>query len=250
MTARCPSVADNLSHPHSHPADAGAEKGPQEDDSVPAWQRPPPGVEALPNPFYMPDPAIREAFAATLMQTMEIAARARMLRNSGNEAFREGDFARAERLYTESLAVLKDSEAVLDSVVEDPHGLDLSPLQMRVPSLCNRAAARLKLGDFKGAEADCAAVLEVRLPSRPRWPRCHQRALCVRRDFTSSATSSRALFALIDPSRFPLLLFAPPAYLTALRPSSCRSIPSTTRRSAAGPRPANASARPGMRFAT
>ena len=68
---------------------------------------------------------------------------AKLYRSEGTEMFKLGRFAEAEMSYTSAIGLIP------------PGHLYLVPLHN------NRAAARLKTGDFKGAIADCTTVLQI-----------------------------------------------------------------------------------------
>ncbi|WAR58136.1 hypothetical protein PtB15_5B368 [Puccinia triticina] len=80
------------------------------------------------------------------------AKQSEVYRAKGNELFKQGQYGSAEAAYTQALDVL-----------EDPTG-ESSPQNVYFGSLSlfnNRAAARLKNGDGKGARSDVERVLEV-----------------------------------------------------------------------------------------
>ncbi|KAJ3059950.1 hypothetical protein HDU99_006121 [Rhizoclosmatium hyalinum] len=66
-------------------------------------------------------------------------------REQGNTLFRNGDYATAVTLYTQAITALPDSDT------------------RTLPLYNNRAAARLKTGDYSGVVEDCTRVLDV-------WP--------------------------------------------------------------------------------
>lgn len=79
---------------------------------------------------------VTAAAAATAAATHATEDTPDGLRERGNEAFKTGDFARAEELYSASVGKRETVEA-----------------------LANRALARIKLGRLKDAETDCSRVL-------------------------------------------------------------------------------------------
>ncbi|KAG0145441.1 hypothetical protein CROQUDRAFT_723418 [Cronartium quercuum f. sp. fusiforme G11] len=75
-------------------------------------------------------------------------------RNKGNEWFKQGQYSNAEQAYTQALDLLQ--EAVTN---EEPHNAYFGCL----PILNNRATARLKNGDSKGAREDVNRVIDILL---------------------------------------------------------------------------------------
>jgi tetratricopeptide (TPR) repeat protein len=69
---------------------------------------------------------------------------AEALKNDGNEAYREKDYRKAERLYTQAIEALPTTD-------------DGALIAEAAPFLGNRGAARVMIGDFAGAEADSVA---------------------------------------------------------------------------------------------
>ena len=83
-------------------------------------------------------------YKRTLVTTSpSILAQSTSHRTQGTEMFKLGRFAEAEAAYGNAIAVLPKGHLVL------------------VPLLNNRAAARLKTGQYKGAVEDCATVLDM-----------------------------------------------------------------------------------------
>lgn len=124
---------------------------PEETDPVGAAEEktplptPPPGAEVFRNPLYLADPVDRE------MVSMEL------LKGVANNNFKRGYLSYSEFLYSNCLSRMSVEFIVSGETKE-----------LRVAVLCNRAAARLKLGNFKGAREDCSIVLEVRCAAQPR----------------------------------------------------------------------------------
>eukprot|EP01062_Namystynia_karyoxenos_P044773 TRINITY_DN3303_c0_g1_i1.p1 TRINITY_DN3303_c0_g1~~TRINITY_DN3303_c0_g1_i1.p1 ORF type:complete len:394 (+),score=152.22 TRINITY_DN3303_c0_g1_i1:83-1183(+) len=101
------------------------------------------------------DPTARaramQAGGLTTVVTAEMVGKAREARQQGNDVFREGKAAEAERFYTTALGELHGR---LDEVDQE------EVAELKRACLLNRAQCRLKQNKLAQAEADCSMVLE------------------------------------------------------------------------------------------
>lgn len=100
----------------------------------------------------------------------EILVEAEKIKCIGNEQFKAQKYEKAKNKYTKTLRYLKhlDSENETDSSDSEDETKDkkLAEGEEKVKALSlscylNRAACRLKLGDYSGAAADCNEVLDL-----------------------------------------------------------------------------------------
>ncbi len=84
------------------------------------------------------------------------AAAAETLRAFGNEAFREGDWARADAKYAKALRYLsREGHAREAETLAEADAARRQHVALGVPLLLNAAAAKLRLRDGRGAAAAC-----------------------------------------------------------------------------------------------
>jgi tetratricopeptide (TPR) repeat protein len=98
-------------------------------------------THAQPSPPTIRPPPLYKRTLVTASSS--VLAQSKSYRSRGTEMFKLGQFGEAEAAYGNAIAVLPKGQLVL------------------VPLLNNRAAARLKTGEYKGAVEDCSAVLDM-----------------------------------------------------------------------------------------